>query len=52
VFTGGEIDLRNPVVLSLIDALTANQIPVSIVCTTMGGNSVITAGIHWHEQTI
>lgn len=50
-FTGGDIDLRNPLVLSKIDALTANQIPVSIVCTSMTGTSAVSAGIRWHEQT-
>lgn len=50
-FSGGEIDPRNPLVLSKIDALTANQIPVSVVCTAISGTSVISAGLRWHEQT-
>ncbi|HEX6827286.1 MAG TPA: hypothetical protein VF077_13285 [Nitrospiraceae bacterium] len=50
--SGGDIDVRNPLTLSQIDALTANQIPVSVVCTAFSGTSNVTAGLHWHEQTI
>jgi hypothetical protein len=45
-------DFRNPVVLSKIDALAATQLPVTIVCTSTGGNSLIRAGMNWHEQVI
>ncbi len=48
----GEADIRNPLVLSQIDALTANQVPISIVCTSETGTSNILAGMDWHEQTI
>lgn len=50
--TKWEIDARNPFVLSQIDALTANQIPISIVCTSFSGTSNISAIINWHEQII
>ena len=49
---GGEVDLRNPLVLKQIDALTATQIPVSIVCTSLSATSNVTAAINWHEQTL
>lgn len=45
-------DLRNPLVLSQIDALTANQIVVSLVCTSFSGTSNITRLANWHEQTV
>jgi hypothetical protein len=45
-------DFRNPIVLSKIDALAASQLPVSIVCTSTSGNSLIRAGMNWHEQVI
>ncbi len=48
----GESDLRNPLVLSQIDALTATQVPLSIVVTSESGTSNVTADLHWHEQTI
>ena len=50
--TGGSIDIRNPITLSQIDALTANQINVSIVCTSFTGTSNNSAIINWHEQVI
>ena len=49
---GNLADFRSPLVLSLIDALTATQLPVSIVCTAVTGNSSIRAGMNWHEQVI
>lgn len=45
-------DFRNPIVLSQIDNLAANQLPVSVVCTSTGGNSLIRAGMQWHEQIV
>ena len=48
----GQADFRNPIVLSKIDALAATQLPVTIVCTSTGGNSLIRAGMNWHEQVI
>lgn len=50
--TSRDTDIRNPLVLSQIDALTANQINVSIVCTSFTGTSNITALANWHEQVI
>jgi hypothetical protein len=50
--TSRDTDIRNPLVLSQIDALTANQINVSIVCTSFSGTSNITALANWHEQVI
>jgi hypothetical protein len=49
--TGG-LDFRNPLVLSKIDNLAANQVPVTIVCTSVIGTSNIRAGLNWHEQVI
>jgi len=50
--TGGAADLRNPLVLSQIDALAATQTNISIVCTSFTGTSNITAAMNWHEQVI
>jgi len=47
-----EGDIRFPLVLSQIDALTATQTPFSIVCTSFGGTSNITPVMNWHEQVI
>lgn len=49
---GVEADLRNPLVLSQIDALTATQIPFSIVATSVTGTSDLDPILNWHEQTI
>lgn len=51
---GGQVDIRNPLVLQQIDALTsiAVQTPISIVCTSESGTSNILAGMNWHEQVI
>ena len=49
---GGASDLRNPLVLSQIDALTATQNTISLVCTSTTGNSVNSPIMNWHEQTI
>lgn len=46
------LDARNPLVLSQIDALTATQTVVSIVCTSFAGTSNVTALAGWHEQVI
>ena len=48
--SGGTTDFRSPLVLSKIDALAATQNSVSIACTSTGGNSLIRAGMNWHEQ--
>ena len=53
--SGGVIrssDSRSPLVLSQIDALTASQTPITIVCTSFGGTSNVTAVMNWHEQTV
>jgi hypothetical protein len=50
--TSAVADFRNPMVLSKIDALAATQQPVSIVCTSTGGNSLIRAGMNWYEKVI
>lgn len=52
LISAGVIDVRNPLVLQQIDALTATQIPISIVCTSETGTSNILAGINWHERVI
>jgi hypothetical protein len=48
----GDLDLRGPLTLSQINALTATQPNVSLVCTSFGGNSVLSGMLHWHEQVI
>lgn len=45
-------DMRNPLVLSQIDALTATQTNISLVCTSFSGTSNVTALANWHEQVI
>jgi hypothetical protein len=50
--SSGDIDVRNPLTLSQIDALTANQIPVTIVATSFTGTSNVQSIMNWHEQTI
>lgn len=50
--TRGQSDLRNPLVISQIDALTATQPSISIVCTSFSGTSNVTAVANWHEQVI
>lgn len=46
------VDLRNPLILSQIDALTATQTNVSLVCTSVAGTSNVSPAANWHEQTI
>ncbi len=48
----GTADIRNPLVLSQIDALTATQVPISLVATSFTGTSNISGTFNWHEQTI
>ncbi len=50
--SAGDVDIRNPLTLRQIDALAANQVPISIVCTSMSATSTISATMNWHEQTI
>jgi hypothetical protein len=50
--SGTDIDARNPLVLSKIDALTATQTPITLVCTSVSGTSNIASGMNWHELTI
>lgn len=50
--SSGGIDFRNPLILSKIDALTAQQTPFSIVCTSFSGTSNVSGLINWHEKTI
>jgi hypothetical protein len=50
--SSSEVDVRNPLTLSQIDALTATQTPISIVCTSFTGTSNVTAALNWHEQVI
>ena len=48
----GGLDIRNPIVLSQIDALTATQTSISLVCTSFAGTSNVTAVMNWHEQVL
>lgn len=50
--SGGDTDLRNPLVISKIDALAATQINISLVCTAFSGTSNITSIMNWHEQVV
>jgi hypothetical protein len=43
------IDTRSPLVLSQIDALTANQTILTLVCTSFTGTSNIVPTAQWHE---
>lgn len=45
-------DSRSPLTLSQIDALTATQTPLTLVCTSFSGTSNVTAIMNWHEQTV
>lgn len=47
-----EADLRHPLVISKIDALAVTQPAITIVCTSFGGTSNVTALMNWHEQVI
>jgi hypothetical protein len=48
----GPVDIRSPLVLSQIDALAARQIPLTIVATSLGGNTDTLAAINWNEETL
>ena len=50
--TEANADVRNPLTISQIDALTAFQTPISIVATSVSGTSNIQASLNWHEKTI
>ncbi len=50
--SSGSIDIRNPLTLQQVNALTATQTNLSIVCTPFTGTSTITASMNWHEQVI
>jgi hypothetical protein len=48
----GGADIRSPLTLSQIDALTANQINLTICATSFSGTATTTAIINWHEQVV
>ena len=48
----GLAELRYPIVLEQIDALTASQINVSLVVTSMSGTANVAASFNWHEEAI
>ena len=54
--TGGQgsgyADLRNPLVISQIDALTATQVSLSIVVTSLSGTSNVVPFLNWHELVV
>jgi len=52
LLTTGELDTRTPLTLAQIDALTATQTTVSVVCTSFSGTSNIAAELNWHEQSV
>lgn len=49
---GGKADPRQPLCLSKIDALTATQSIVSVVCTSFTGTSNVTPIMNWFEQVV
>lgn len=50
--SGANIDARNPLTISQIDSLTATQVPITLVCTSVTGTSNIASGMNWHELAI
>lgn len=46
------VDGRSPLILSKIDALTARQIPVSLVCTSFSGSVTMAGAFDWHEKIV
>lgn len=50
--SGNSADLRNPLTLSKINALTATQVPITIVCTSFASTSNVSATMNWHEQIV
>lgn len=50
--TAGIFDLRTTLSLSQIDALTATQPIISVVCTSFTGTSTVNAAVNWHEQVV
>lgn len=48
----GVTDIRNPFVLSQIDALAARQLPLSVVITPFTGSVTARAALNWNEQVI
>lgn len=47
-----DLDLRDPLVLSQIDSLTATQYALTLVVTSYTSTSVCTGGFLWHEKVI
>ncbi len=43
-------DFRNPICLDQINALTANQVPLTIVATSLTGTSNLLASVTWTEK--
>jgi hypothetical protein len=50
--TSSNKEFRSPLVISLIDALAARQIPVSLVCTSFSGAADVTTAMNWYEQIV
>lgn len=50
--SGATVDARNPLTISQIDSLTATQVPITLVCTSVTGTSNIASGMNWHELAI
>jgi len=48
----GNPDFRQSLTLSQIDALTANQYPITIVATALAGTSNIAAALNWVESSV
>lgn len=50
--SSGMTDLRGALTLSQIDAYTATQPNLSLVCTSFTGTSTVSGALHWHEQVV
>jgi hypothetical protein len=50
--TTGDIDIRGPLTLSQIDALTPMQGNVTLVATSYTATSNVSVALHWHEQVV
>ena len=50
--TGGDADIRNPLVLRQIDDILILQTPITIVCTSFGAAADASGTFNWHEQVI
>ncbi len=50
--SGGMTDTRGAITISQINSLTATQVPVTLVATSVTGSADVRAAMHWHEQVV